>query len=232
MQSEQFEKELSFLSHATSSASQRPPLLVSQFNLFIDKHGFLRTKSRIKNADIDSEGKEPILLPSRQYYSDLVIQDYHGKVFHNGIRDTLNAIRQKYWILRGRESVKKFVRRCVICRKLEGVFFNPVSGHDLPSSRVYDGPPFINTGIDFDGPLFKSDRNNANRNVYICLFTCASTRAVHLELVDKLDVTSFLRAVRRFTSRRGLPRTFLSDNAKTFKSASKEVKKIILSAEV
>ena len=232
VQSEQFEKELSFLSHATSSDSQRPPLLVSQFNLFIDKQGVLRTKSRIKKADIDSEGKEPILLPSRHYYSDLVIQEYHGKVFHNGIRDTLNAIRQKYWILRGRESVKKFVRRCVICRKLEGVFFNPVSDHDLPSSRVDDGPPFINTGIDFAGPLFISDRNNANRNVYICLFTCASTRSVHLELVDKLDVTSFLRAVRRFTSRRGLPRTFLSDNAKTFMSASKEVKKIILSAEV
>ena len=29
VQSEQFEKELSFLSHATSSDSQRPPLLIS-----------------------------------------------------------------------------------------------------------------------------------------------------------------------------------------------------------
>lgn len=41
-----------------------------------------------------------------------------------------------------------------------------------------------------------------------------------------------MRALRRFTARRGLPRTFLSDNAKTFKSAAKEVKRIILSAEV
>ena len=227
IQSEHFEMELSFLAGATSSSDRKPPLLVSQFNLFVDEKGILRAKSRIKNANVESGCKEPILLPSRHYYSELVIQDYHLKVFHNGVRDTLNAIRQRYWVLRGRESVKKLVRRCVICRKSEGIFFKPVSGHDLPESRVDDGPPFINTGIDFAGPLFISDRNNANRKAYICLFTCASTRAVHLELVDKLDVTSFLRALRR-----GLPRTFLSDNAKTFKSAAKEVKKTILSAEV
>ena len=232
IQSEQFGKELLFLDGARTPSSRKPPLLVSQFNLFVDEHGILRARSRIKNANVESGCIEPILLPSRHYYSDLVIQEYHTKVFHNGVRDTLNAIRQRYWVLRGRESVKKLVRRCVICRKLEGIFFKPASGHDLPHSRVDDGPPFINTGIDFAGPLFISDRSNANKKVYICLFTCASTRAVHLELVDKLDVTSFLRALRRFTARRGLPRTFLSDNAKTFKSAAKEVKKIILSAEV
>ena len=102
-----------FLSNTTLSDIQRPPLLVSQFNLFIDEQGILRAMARIKNADINSECKEPILLPSRHYYSDLIIQDYHVKVFHNGIRETLNAIRQKYWTLRLRESVKKFVRRCV-----------------------------------------------------------------------------------------------------------------------
>ena len=232
IQSEHFGKELAFLADTRTQSDRKPPLLVSQFNLLVDEHGILRARSRIKNANVESGCKEPILLPSRHYYSDLVIQEFHMKVFHNGVRDTLNAIRQRYWVLRGRESVKKLVRRCVICRKLEGIFFKPVSGHDLPDSRVDDGPPFINTGVDFAGPLFISDRNNANKKVYICLFTCASTRAVHLELVDKLDVTSFLRALRRFTARRGLPRTFLSDNAKTFKSAAKEVKKIILSAEV
>ena len=48
---------------------------------------------------------------------------------------------------------------------------------------------------------------------YICLFTCASTRAVHLELVESLDVDSFIRAFRKFSARRGLPATILSDNA-------------------
>ena len=47
---------------------------------------------------------------------------------------------------------------------------------------------------------------------------------MHLELVETLDVESFIRAFRRFCARRGLPSRILSDNAKTFKSAAKEVK--------
>ena len=64
--------------------------------------------------------------------------------------------------------------------------------------------------------------------------TCASTRAVHLEMTQGLSVPAFLLAIRRFIGRRGLPATFISDNAKTFKSASKELEKIhvTLSEEV
>ena len=66
----------------------------------------------------------------------------------------------------------------------------------------------------------------------MCLFTCASTRAVHLELIADLSSAVFLLAFRRFTSRRGLPSIVITDNAKTFKSASSEVKKIVRSQEV
>ena len=70
------------------------------------------------------------------------------------------------------------------------------------------------------------------KKAYICLFTCASTRAVHLELVPCLSVSSFLQAIRRFVSRRGLSSRLITDNAKTFKSASKEVKNILRSSEI
>ena len=62
---------------------------------------------------------------------------------------------------------------------------------------------------------------------YVSLFTCMSTRAVHLEITDSLDVNSFLQAFRRFTARRGLPSKLLSDNAKTSKSATKEIRQQI-----
>ena len=62
--------------------------------------------------------------------------------------------------------------------------------------------------------------------VYVCLFTCASTRGVHLELTHGLDVDNFLLALRRFAGRRRLPTTILTDNAKTFKASSKEVVKL------
>ena len=54
---------------------------------------------------------------------------------------------------------------------------------------------------------------------YIALYTCASTRAVHLELVPNLIAHAFMVSFLRFTSRRGAPKLMLSDNAKTFKSA-------------
>ena len=67
---------------------------------------------------------------------------------------------------------------------------------------------------------------------YVCLLTCASTRALHLELVRNLSVATFLQAFRRFVARRGLPFRIVSDNAKTFKGAAREIKKIVRSANV
>eukprot|EP00794_Sanderia_malayensis_P021467 gene21467-biopygen1183 len=95
---------------------------------------------------------------------------------------------------------------------------------DLPEFRVDDGPPFENVGVDFAGPLIVE--NKGEMKCYVCLFTCAATRAVHLELVESLDVEAFIRAFRRFTSRRGLPHLMISDNAKTYKAAAKEIKKL------
>ena len=72
-----------------------------------------------------------------------------------------------------------------------------------------------------------SSKANDSSKYYVCLFTCMSTRAIHLELVESLSVEAFLRAFRRFVGRRGLPAKMLSDNAKTYKSAAKEVRKLL-----
>ena len=230
VQAECFQKERIYL---TGKGKAPMPSIVSQLNLFIDTENLIRCRTRLKNAPIELEGREPILLPSKHILSELYVREYHNSVYHNGVGETLNAIRQRFWILRGREMVKKFIRRCIICKKLEGLFYKPTPLLDLPSLRVDDGPPFINTGIDFAGPLFVTEpRSKEVSKSYICLFTCMSTRALHLELVESLTVDSFLCAFRRFSARRGLPRKLVSDNAKTFKAASKEVKRIQVSKVV
>ena len=106
---------------------------------------------------------------------------------------------------------------------------------DLPSICISEDPPFSHTGVDFAGPLFvrgNSTTESDNNKCYVCLFTCTSTRAVHLDLTPNLTVESFLLAFRRFTSRRGLPATLMSDNGKTFQGSSKEIVKIARSKEV
>ena len=59
------------------------------------------------------------------------------------------------------------------------------------------------------------------RKASIALFSCCSSRALHLELTMDLSVETFIRSLRRFTSRRGVPELITSDKAKTFKAAKK-----------
>ena len=73
---------------------------------------------------------------------------------------------------------------------------------DLSSIRISEDPPFSHTGIDYAGPLYTHSKNYDATKVdkaYICVFMCALTRAVHLELVPYLPVESFLMLFRHFT---------------------------------
>ena len=201
----------------------------------MDDKGVLRWKGTLDKANLPASSKNPILLPSKNDLVSLLIKDVHAKVKHNGGRDTLATLRENYWVLRGREATKRIVKECVVCRKIEGVPFKPQSTPDLPDIRVPDAPPFSYTGVDFTGPLYVTDPTSTEKNsekVYICLFMCASTRAIHFELTRDLGVNSFLQAFRRFSSTRGLQITLISNNAKTFKASSKEIKKIARSQEV
>ena len=65
-----------------------------------------------------------------------------------------NRCFQNYWKLRGRDTVKKLMKRCVKCKRIEGLFFRIMPVHILPDIRVDEGPPFVNTEIYFIGPLF------------------------------------------------------------------------------
>ncbi|KAL9979037.1 hypothetical protein ACROYT_G016629 [Oculina patagonica] len=233
VQTASFAKELEFLQ---SKRGTFPPVYVTQFNLFLNDQQIIRCKGRVSNAPLSEESKNPILLPSKHPLTNLIIQDVHSKIKHSGIKDTLTTIRERFWVPRGREAVKRILRKCVTCRRVEGAPYRPPPTPDLPMERVSLDPPFAHTGLDFIGPLYihngKSSKEKGSDKVYICLFTCASTRAIHLELTPSLSVESFLLAFRRFVNRQGLPVTLLSDNAKTFRSASKDIRKIIQSDEV
>ena len=59
--------------------------------------------------------------------------------------------------------------------------------------------------------------------VYNSLFTCATIRAVHFEIVEDLSSEAFNRALIRFVSRRGVPGKVTSDNPKNLKESSKRI---------
>ena len=110
--------------------------------------------------------------------------------------------------------VGRLLKKCVTCRRVVGKPFAVPDPPPLPQARVQEGPPFNVTGVDFTGAMYiKSEGSFGESKIYVCLFTCACTRAVHLEVVTDLSEETFVLAFHRFAARRSLPRLVISDNA-------------------
>ena len=65
----------------------------------------------------------------------------------------------------------------------------------LPTSRVSESVPFTHTGIDYLGPLFIKNKTE-NQKVWVFLFTCLVTRAIHLELMQNMSTEQILLGFR------------------------------------
>ena len=149
-------------------------------------------------------------------------------MYHTGAICTLTAIRQSCWIPTGRQYVKTLLRKCTTCRKHSGKPYTAPDPPPLPKTRTLDAPPFTVTGVDFTGALYVW-QNPEELKVYICLFTCATTRAIHLEVVTDLSAETFLLGFRRFVSRKSLPQIVMSNNASTYVSAATELRNLFTS---
>ena len=136
---------------------------------------------------------------------------------------TLNSIRTAgFWILGCTSLVKSLVFKCIICKKLR---HKPTDQQmaDLPEERVTEAAPFTYVGVDVFGPFtIKDGRKRLKR--YGLLFTCYTSRAIHLESLNSLETDSFIQALRRTISRRGNIRMLQSDQGTNFVSADNELR--------
>ena len=130
-----------------------------------------------------------------------------------------NSGRRKVWSSEGIKQPLHLVRvgelQCVKCRKQRAGVSQPFMA-DLPQERLQERVfPFSNTGVDYFGPFeVKFMRKTMKR--WCCLFTCLTTRAVHIEVVPSLEAETCLTASTRFIARRGKPATILSDKGTNF----------------
>lgn len=100
---------------------------------------------------------------------------------------------------------------------------------NLPVHRLEPGRPFLNSGVDYCGPFTIREskrRNSKTIKMYVAVFVCLATKAVHLELVSDLSTEAFINALRRFIARRGKVSHMYSDNATNFVGASRELKEL------
>jgi len=206
--------------------------IIRQLRLYLDDDGCIRSAGRINNAHLPEATKFTLLLPPKAHLTRLIINDAHIRQLHAGIPQTVTLLHQKFWIPSIRQSVGHIVHHCVNCRKITGKSYTAPVLPPLPASRVTDARPFTVTGVDYSGALHVMTDRRQQQKVYICLFTCANTRAVHLEIVPDLTEDSFLLAFRRFVSRRSLPRLRISDNATTFHAAATHIERLYSSPMV
>ncbi len=185
-----FAQELKYLRNQSKTS---PPANVRNLGLYIDADGLSKSKGRLNNAPILPSEKRPILLPSKHYFTNLVIRQVHQEVMHSGINHTLSMFRERFWILRGRETVKRILKECVVCLRHQARACSPQPTPDLPRIRVDDAPPFANTGLDFLGPLYitegKHSDENTSSKVYVCLYTFGSSSSYKILLSFTMFIT-------------------------------------------
>lgn len=171
--------------------------------------------------------KHPAILPKGCHLARLAITHYHSEVHHQGRQITHGALRQGgLWIIGAKRMISKIINQCITCRKLRG---NVTTQHmaNLPPDRLETPPPFTNVGFDVFGPWQIRTRRlrggAANAKRWGLVFTCLNCRAIHIEVLETMDSSSFICALRRFFSIRGPPSLLRCDRGTNFVGAKSEL---------
>lgn len=205
---------------------------IVSLNPFLDEHKIIRVGGRLKHSNLPNQIKHPILLSSHRIVTR-IIRHAHLRAYHAGPQLTLCTLREEYWILRARQTVRTVLHKCVTCVRERAAVPTQLMGN-LPQVRVTPGErAFLNTGIDYAGPYnirSSPGRGHKSHKAYIAVFVCMTTRALHFELVNSYTSDAFLAAFTRFCARRGFPSAMYSDNGTTFRGADRELARSFKSA--
>ena len=196
---------------------------VKDLSPILDFDGILCVGGRLRRANLGESQKHPWILSHKHPLTIAIVREFHNES-HLGTEWILSLLRKRFWITRARSLIKRVSGVCVTCKKLYAMPAVQKMA-DLPAERLTpDKPPFTYVGVDCFGPfVVKRARSEVKR--YGCIFTCLTTRAVHVEKLCTLDTDSFLNGFRRFISRRGIPDKVYSDNGTNFVGGLSELRK-------
>ncbi|XP_055623539.1 uncharacterized protein LOC129766968 [Toxorhynchites rutilus septentrionalis] len=227
VQSETFKHEITLVRKNQLMNLNKSP--IRSLNPFI-QDGILRVGGRLSHSTYCFERKHPVILPASHHFTTLLIESVHRKLLHAGPRLMIAHIRERFWPLNLRNMVRKHVRNCIRCFKVHPRSESQLMGQ-LTAVRITPARAFLNTGVDFCGPLQLkvSVRSKSASPIkgYVAVFVCMATKAVHLELASDLTSESFIAALKRFVARRGLPVNIYCDNGTNFTGAERELRTLL-----
>lgn len=123
----------------------------------------------------------------------------------------MSNLQEKFRVLKCKTAVRSVIGNYVTCKRYSARKLDTTLGA-LPSEGVCDANIFEITGIGFAGPLFLRNSQKA----WICIFTCAVFRAIHLEITTSLSTEGFLQVLHIFIARRERPSIVYTNNGKNF----------------
>ncbi|XP_033218092.1 uncharacterized protein LOC117173561 [Belonocnema kinseyi] len=202
IQSQLFYNEISILDRKIE-LDRNSPLLT--LNPFLDENKILRVGGRLANAAIEFNRKFSIIIKAHPLVT-LLIRYFHRKCLHGETQLTLSLLRQNFQLIRGRQTVKSVIYKCIPCAPIRADISNELMGA-LPKNRTTRlTRHFTHVGIDYAGPVqvtIHRGREYKSHSGNIAVFICFATRAIYLELVSDYTTEAFLVALKRFVSRRG-----------------------------
>ena len=190
-------------------------------HIITDSDGILRIKTKIFMREENLNFRLPIILPSNSHVVEKLIFWKHIQFGHCEVQFLMSVLRENYWILKCRKTVKNVINKCITCKKFAS---KPptITESVLPLDRVRNASIFEIVGIDLAGPLYL--KNEAK--VWILMVTCAVFRAVHLELLTSPSTDNFILGFTRFIARRGRPSIVYCDQGTNFVGAKNLLKNI------
>ena len=156
-----------------------------------------------------------------------MLKQAHADNNLEGTEYVRSVLQLEYLIMGLRNALRSIKHQCIQCRKVSTQPLQPQMA-DFPKERFTGtNHSFQNTGIHYFGP-FEVKFLRKSVKYWCCLFTCLTTRAVHIEMVDGLDTDACMMAIMRFMARRGRPHMFISVNGTNFVGSPREFKELAM----
>ena len=156
----------------------------------------------------------PILMPDTRA-AELIMWRAHlgySGLLHRSVAQTLAKSRNSSWIIKGKNLAKKICFQCMECRiERKKLASQQMALYKEESMQVCR--PWTNLCLDFAVPVkIKGDVNTRSRGKsWILVLVCRNTKAVCLLATSGYSTADFLCKWEEFISRKGKPRSVVSD---------------------
>ena len=186
----------------------------------------MRVGGRLKNSNLAFNACHPILLLRKHILTQRIIEREHTKLTRGFARhDGFHASALLAAIIAIPHGI---IQKCITCFKAKPNQ-SEVLMDSLPGSRVNISRLFSRCGVDYAGPLLlrkEKHRNARSHKLYVSLFVCFITKAIHLQLVSDLTSETFIAAIKWFISHRDRSAHMYLDNGTTFVSAHRQIQEL------